>query len=131
MGSASAAVVAVAVVGAWLLVGVVGGFSDRWLAVLYVITSVSTFVTVFFIQHTEDRDTRAILLKLDELVRAVSGARDDVIAVEDQPLHEQEQLEQEVREDARSGDGPPEPAGERRPAPAPPPASRPGRDSRG
>jgi low affinity Fe/Cu permease len=60
MGSASAAVVAVAVVGAWLLVGAVGGFTDRWLALLYVITSASTFVTVFFIQHTADRDSRAI-----------------------------------------------------------------------
>jgi low affinity Fe/Cu permease len=108
MGSASAAATAIAVIGAWVLVGVVAGFSDRWLALLYVITSVSTFVTVFFIQHTADRDSRAILLKLDELVRAVSDARDDVIAVEDQSLHEQEQLEQEVREvreDARPDGG--------------------------
>jgi low affinity Fe/Cu permease len=73
-GSASAAVVAVLVVASWVTVGVLAGFSDPWLAVLFALTGAVTFVMVFFIQHATGRDMRAILLKLDELVRASDGA---------------------------------------------------------
>lgn len=73
-GSASAAVVAVLVVASWVTVGVLAGFSDPWLAVLFTLTGAVTFVMVFFIQHATGRDMRAILLKLDELVRASDGA---------------------------------------------------------
>jgi low affinity Fe/Cu permease len=55
---------------------------------------------VFLIQHTTGVQTRAVLLKLDELIRATDGARNDVIAAEQRPLHEQERLEQRVTADA-------------------------------
>jgi low affinity Fe/Cu permease len=54
-------------------------------------------VMVFFIQHTTDRQLRAVLLKLDELIHAQPAADDHLIAAERQPLHEQERLEADLR----------------------------------
>jgi low affinity Fe/Cu permease len=93
-GSTLAAGLAVLLVASWLVVGVVNGFSQHWVVVLHAVASAVTFVMVFLIQHTNDVETRAILLKLDELIRATDGARNDVIAAEHKPLHEQERLEQ-------------------------------------
>ncbi|GAB4054981.1 hypothetical protein GCM10028775_47660 [Catellatospora paridis] len=86
----------------WLIVGVLSGFSHQWLAVLHAVTAVFTFIMVFLIQHTAGRESRAVLLKLDELVRATSGARDELIAAEQQPLHEQERLEQRLQAEAQA-----------------------------
>lgn len=100
-GSAWAAVAAVALSAAWLVVGVVGGFTHQWIAVLHAVTGVFTFIMVFFVQHATGRESRAVLLKLDELVRATNGARDELIAAEQRPLHEQERLEQRLQAEAR------------------------------
>ncbi len=51
---------------------------------------------MFLIQHTTGVQTRAVLLKLDELIRATDGVRNDVIAAEQRPLHEQERLDERV-----------------------------------
>lgn len=93
-GSAWAAAAAVVLALLWLAGGVFGGFTEHWLYLLHAVTAVFTFVMVFLIQHTTGRESRAVLLKLDELVRATSGARDELIAAEHRPLHEQERLEE-------------------------------------
>ncbi|MDI1463233.1 low affinity iron permease family protein [Catellatospora sp. KI3] len=95
-GSAWAAAAAVAMALLWLAGGLIGGFTEHWMTVLVAVTSVFTFIMVFLIQHTAGRESRAILLKLDELVRATSGARNDLIAAEQRPLHEQDDLEEQV-----------------------------------
>ncbi|GIF98908.1 low affinity iron permease family protein [Catellatospora citrea] len=92
-GSAWAAAMAAVLALMWLAGGLFGGFTEHWLYLLHAVTAVFTFVMVFFIQHTTGRESRAVLLKLDELVRATSGARDELIAAERLPLREQEQLE--------------------------------------
>lgn len=92
-GSSVTATVAAALVGVWTAVGLARGFGHHWLDVLYACSSGVTFVMVFLIQHTSGRETRAILLKLDELIRATDGARDQFIAAERRPLHEQTHLE--------------------------------------
>jgi low affinity Fe/Cu permease len=92
-GTTAAATVAAALVGIWVAIGIFAGFTHRWLDVLYATTSAVTFVMVFLIQHTSGRETRAILVKLDELIRANDGARDEYIAAEHRPLHEQDHLE--------------------------------------
>lgn len=92
-GAAGAAAAAVLLVLAWLVVAMTTGFGARWLAALYAVTAAVTFVMVFVIQHATGRDLRAVLLKLDELVDATDGARDDVINAERRPLHVQERLE--------------------------------------
>jgi low affinity Fe/Cu permease len=81
-GSAYAFFAALALVVGWLASGPFFGFSDTWQLVINTVTTISTGLMVFLIQHTQNRDTRAMQMKLDELVRAVEGARDELIGVE-------------------------------------------------
>lgn len=99
-GSAWMAAISVFATVAWLVVGLTAGFTDRWMSVLVAVTSLITFVMVFFIQHTTGRQSRALMLKLDELLRATGGARDELIAAEHRPLEEQEELEHANRQQA-------------------------------
>jgi low affinity Fe/Cu permease len=96
-GSTLAAALAVLLVASWFVVGLIGGFDQHWVAVLHVVASAVTFVMVFLIQHTNGVETRAVLLKLDELIRATDGASKDLIAAEHRPLHEQERLEPSIK----------------------------------
>ena len=98
-GSAAVATIALVIVALWTVVGIVAGFNQHWLDLLYAVTGGVTFIMVFLIQHTTGVQTRAVLLKLDELIRATDGARDDVIAAEHRPLHEQARLEERVSAD--------------------------------
>jgi low affinity Fe/Cu permease len=93
-GSTVAAGLSVLLVASWFVVGMIDGFGQHWVAVLHAVASAVTLVMVFFIQHTNGVETRAILLKLDELIRATDGASEQLIAAEHRPLHEQERLEQ-------------------------------------
>jgi low affinity Fe/Cu permease len=99
-GSAVVAAVALVLVTLWTVVGIVEGFSQHWLDLLFAVTGGITFVMVFLIQHTTGVQTRAVLLKLDELIRATDGASNDVIAAEQRPLHEQKRLEARMTADA-------------------------------
>ncbi|MEV0650635.1 low affinity iron permease family protein [Phytomonospora sp. NPDC050363] len=99
-GSAVMMVVAVFMVVVWVVVGLTVGFEEHWMSVLVGVSGSVTFVMVFFIQHTTDRQLRAVLLKLDELIHTQPQAHDELVAAEDQPLHEQERLEEELKEDA-------------------------------
>jgi low affinity Fe/Cu permease len=101
-GSAVVASVVVLLVVTWAVIGVAAGFNQQWLSLLYAASGAITLIMVFLIQHTTGVQTRAVLLKLDELVRATKGARNDVIAAEQLPLHEQKRLEERV---ARIGGG--------------------------
>ena len=81
---------AVTVVVVWALSGPLFGFSDTWQLVINTGTSIITFMMVFLIQNTQNRDTEALQLKLDELIRALDGAQDDLMALEEQ---DDEQIE--------------------------------------
>jgi low affinity Fe/Cu permease len=67
----------------WLVTGPLFGFSDTWQLVINTGTTIITFLMVFLIQNTQNRDTAAVHLKLDELIRAVEGARNSAILLED------------------------------------------------
>ena len=69
-GSGPATVVSLTLVLVWVVIGLMFGFSEDWLALLFACSGAVTFVMVFFIQHVTARDLRAVLLKLDELVAA-------------------------------------------------------------
>lgn len=94
-GSTTAVVVAVLVVVSYFVAGIFTGYTSMWFQILHAWTGLTAFLMVFLIQHAEDRDTRAIMLKLDELVAATSGARDRIIGVEQEDLETQERLEEE------------------------------------
>jgi low affinity Fe/Cu permease len=66
----------------WLMLGPLFAWSDSWQLVANTSTSLVTFLVVFLIQNSQNRDTLAIHLKLDELVRASAGARNEVAASE-------------------------------------------------
>lgn len=57
-------------------------YSDSWQLIVNSITTVATFLIVFLIQNSQNRDTAALHLKLDELILATSGARDEIAAIE-------------------------------------------------
>src|SRR5215470_3971883 len=82
-GSSWAFAGAVAVVAVWLVTGPLFSFSDTWQLVINTGTTIITFLMVFLIQNTQNRDARAIQLKLDELIRAVQGARTGMVRLEE------------------------------------------------
>ncbi len=92
VASAAAGVVAAVVVVVWGVVGAVAGFPDWWATALYAVTASVTFVMVFVIQHTQSRQVTALQRKLDELVRATTGADENLIAVEEAPDEELQAL---------------------------------------
>jgi low affinity Fe/Cu permease len=97
-GSPFAVLVAALVIVVWAVTGPVFGFSDTWQLVINTGTTIVTFLMVFVIQATQNRDSEAIHLKLDELIRAVRGARNEFITVERDTEAELAEREREMIE---------------------------------
>jgi len=100
LGSTWAFVFAGLVIVAWAATGPIFHFSDRWAQVISTATALATFLMVFLIQSTQNRDSRAINLKLNELIRAIDSARNQLIDIErltDQELDEMQAMFERVK----------------------------------
>lgn len=95
VGSAWAFLSAVTTILLWAVTGPVFGYSDTWQLVINTGTTIVTFLMVFLIQNTQNRDSKALHLKLDELLRAVKDARTSLVNVEDLSDEELERIHQE------------------------------------
>jgi len=82
VGSPWAFVLGVVVIVGWAAMGPIFLYSDTWQLVINTSTTIVTFLMVFVIQNTQNRDAKAIHLKLDELIRGVKGARTEMVALE-------------------------------------------------
>jgi low affinity Fe/Cu permease len=80
-----------------MLTGPTFHFSDTWQLIINTATTVITFLMVFLIQNTQNRDAKAVHLKLDEIIRALKGARNQLVDLEDLSDEDLKKLEEQFR----------------------------------
>jgi low affinity Fe/Cu permease len=97
VGSSWAFILAVLIILVWALTGPMFHYSDTWQLVINTGTTIITFLIVFLIQNTQNRDAKAIHLKLDELIRAVEGARTHLVELEALSDEELDQLQEQFK----------------------------------
>jgi low affinity Fe/Cu permease len=97
VGSAWAFSLALLIIIAWAASGPIFGFSDTWQLVINTSTTIITFLMVFLIQNTQNRDAKVLHMKLDELIRVTKQARNHLVDLEDCTDEELEQLEKEFQ----------------------------------
>jgi low affinity Fe/Cu permease len=95
LGSAWAFIAAILIIVIWGATGPMFHFSDTWQLIINTGTTIVTFLMVFLIQNTQNRDAKAVHLKLDELIRAMEGARNNLVDLEKLSDDEMKKLEQE------------------------------------
>lgn len=103
LGSAWAFAVALFIIVVWGLTGPTFHFSDTWQLIINTGTTIVTFLMVFIIQNTQNRDAKAVHLKLDEIIRALKDARNELVDLEelsDEDLKKLEQQFQRIRQKA-------------------------------
>ena len=107
-GSPTCFLGAVAIVLVWAMTGPMFKFNETWQLVINTGTTIITFLMVFLIQSTQNTDTDALQIKLDELIRAIEGADDKMLALEELDDAQLEDLRQQfnkLAESARDGNG--------------------------
>lgn len=98
VGTSWAFILALFIISIWALTGPIFKFSDTWQLVINTSTTIVTFLMVFLIQNTQNRDSKAIHLKLDELLRAEKGARNSMVNLEELPDEKIEEIHEQFRE---------------------------------
>ena len=109
-GHPLAFLISVIVIGLWAVTGPLFRFSNTWQLVINTGTTIVTFLMVFLIQNTQNRDAAAVHLKLDELIRAIAGAHNGLLDLEEMTERDLEQIRtryeemaRQAREELRSG----------------------------
>ena len=91
-------IAAALVIVAWAITGPLFGFSDTWQLVINTGTTIITFLMVFLIQTTQNRDTEALQIKLDEIIRSIKGARNEMLDIEQMDEKELDRIRKEYLE---------------------------------
>ena len=97
LGTPLAFAIACIAIVAWMVTGPLFGYSDTWQLVINTGTTIVTFLMVFLIQNTQNRDARALQLKIDELLRSIKPARNRLIDLEDCTDEEIDEIERQFR----------------------------------
>jgi low affinity Fe/Cu permease len=97
LGTPAAFAIACGVVLLWAIAGPLFGYSDTWQLVINTGTTIVTFLMIFLVQHTQNRDARALHLKLDELLRSLDTARNRLINLETCTDEEIDRIERQFK----------------------------------
>lgn len=92
-GSPIASFIALIIIIIWALTGPIFKFSDTWQLVINTGTTIVTFLMVFLIQNSQNRDAKSVQIKLDELIRAIAEARNDLIDIENDSEEELQNIQ--------------------------------------
>ena len=106
LGTPWAFILALAIIAVWGLTGPMFHYSDTWQLIINTGTTIVTFLMVFLIQNTQNRDAKAFHLKLDEIIRALKNARNELVDLEqlsDEDLNKLEQQFRRIRQKAEQG----------------------------
>ncbi len=98
-GQPAAFIIALATIIAWGFSGPLFGYSDTWQLVINTSTTIITFLMVFLIQNAQNRDAAAMQAKLDEIIRAIEGARNEFIGIEHLTETQLEQIRAQIEKD--------------------------------
>jgi low affinity Fe/Cu permease len=98
LGSPTAFALAVLLILGWIITGPFFDFSDTWQLVINTTTTIVTFLMVFAIQNTQNRDSKAVQLKLNELIKGSRGARTEFVDIEDLTDSELDGLQVQFKE---------------------------------
>jgi low affinity Fe/Cu permease len=105
LGSAWAFVCAILIIVLWAMTGPTFHYSDTWQLIINTGTTIVTFLMVFLIQNTQNRDAKAVHLKLDELIRALGPARNKLVDLEELSDDELKKLEAEFKRLRKKAEG--------------------------
>lgn len=97
LGSPAAFLTALLIIVVWALTGPLFGYSDTWQLFINTSTTIVTFLMVFVIQNTQNRDGKAVQIKLDELIKSSKGARSEFVSIEDLSDHELDELNSQFK----------------------------------
>jgi low affinity Fe/Cu permease len=97
VGSPWTFIAALIIISVWIITGPIFNYSNTWQLAINTFTTISTFLTVFLIQNTQNRDAKATHLKLDELLKSVSGARNQLVNIEEVSDEELDKLHLEFQ----------------------------------
>jgi low affinity Fe/Cu permease len=97
VGSPGAFITACLLLIIWAVSGPIFHYSDTWQLVINTLTTVITFLMVFLIQNTQNRDAKALHLKIDEIIRSIQGARNKMVSIEDLSDEELDKLQTQFR----------------------------------
>lgn len=97
VGSPKAFLLSLTIIFVWAVTGPIFKFSDTWQLIINTATTIVTFLMVFLIQNTQNRDARAMHLKLDELIKAVRGARTGMVDLEEMSDAQLDELQDQYR----------------------------------